>query len=251
MSHSKKMKEVDPNNPFTIPDFAEDPERILAKKMQDGNTLYKVKWRGVPEGKATWQAKNTLVGAEALIKRFEAGDAAPEDDQWEVESILRKRTFRGETLYLTKWRGWSDASNEWLTRECFADGFMVDAFEVREAIKAFRLGLAKSLQSQEFSSEFYDSVCDKEQDGNGHGSASSSNVRCSIKKSGKAVRRTIKEECEDEEDEEEDEEEEGGEEEVNGYENERKHKRLHGSQAEENIGKKKKGVSKHYKKSSR
>jgi hypothetical protein len=132
-------------------------QSILSKKLEGGNVLYKVRWEGQPESAATWQAKHTIPGCESLIARFEkANPNMIEEEQWEVESILRKRVVRGQTTYLTKWKGWSDKSNEWLTRDCFADNFLVDAFEIREAVTGFRRKITKKLEASDFDDEMYE-----------------------------------------------------------------------------------------------
>ena len=155
----KKAKKTDsPSDPFTLPEYATTAEEILGKKLQDGNPLYKVKWSGHPESYATWQARFTIEDkhAQHLMDVYDkAHPNAAEEGQWEVECILRKRSSKGQPRYLTKWKGWAHSSNEWLPRECFADDFLVDSFEISEAVKEFRYKITKKLQNNDFDESFY------------------------------------------------------------------------------------------------
>ena len=41
----------------------------------------------------------------------------PEDEQYEVESIVDHRTRRGKNQYLVHWLGWEDAQDSWVNEE--------------------------------------------------------------------------------------------------------------------------------------
>lgn len=47
-------------------------ERIIDKRIVDGQIEYFLKWKGYPESENTWEPRENLVGAPKLIKSFEA-----------------------------------------------------------------------------------------------------------------------------------------------------------------------------------
>lgn len=44
-----------------------------------------------------------------------------DDDEWEVEEVKGKQTFKGETRYLVKWAGWPSEYNQWVSEEDMAN----------------------------------------------------------------------------------------------------------------------------------
>lgn len=96
-------------------------EQILNRKLFDGKVYYKVKWVGHNE--PTWEAKENC-DCDYLIKEFEDKLKVDEildiedDDEWEVEAILDKRTTRGKVEYLVKWRGWTGEPTWELSDNC-------------------------------------------------------------------------------------------------------------------------------------
>jgi Chromo (CHRromatin Organisation MOdifier) domain len=52
----------------------------------------------------------------------------PEDNQYKVEELVRKRRIRGKVQYLVKWLGYSDIENTWEAKRDI-DPDLVAAFE--------------------------------------------------------------------------------------------------------------------------
>jgi len=50
-------------------------ESILSEKVQKGETMYLIHWRGYPVEEATWENKNNLTGAAQILKMWKASQA--------------------------------------------------------------------------------------------------------------------------------------------------------------------------------
>ena len=48
-------------------------EKILEKKEEEGNTLYKIKWKGWPMSSCTWEPVENLENIPEMLSRFEKG----------------------------------------------------------------------------------------------------------------------------------------------------------------------------------
>lgn len=82
---------------------------VIDKKLYKGQTYYKLKWADGSE--PTWELKANC-HCQLLIQKFEAAQKRraheEENDEWEVEKILDKRTnSNNEIEYLLKWRNWT------------------------------------------------------------------------------------------------------------------------------------------------
>lgn len=52
-----------------------------------------------------------------------------EEEQFEVQKILDKKTVNGEIKYLLKWKGYSDRDNSWVKESKLDCSILVAAFE--------------------------------------------------------------------------------------------------------------------------
>lgn len=106
-------------------------EEVVDKKFYQGNTYYKIKWKGWDD--PTWELEENC-HCEELIKRYEKlveeRSKDEDDDEWEVEEILAKRnTKEGRYEFLVKWKNWQGEPT-WLHEdECDTCQNMVAAFE--------------------------------------------------------------------------------------------------------------------------
>merc|ERR1719369_101543 len=143
------------NIQVTDEDSEFEVERIVDKRIVDGNTEYLVKWKGWDNEKdKTWEPEENLVGSEKLIRKYEASeskqtnskpkhdpskniivakkkkkesishqilpveDVDEEETEYEVESIVDKRVVDGVTEFLVKWKGWeSEEDRTWEPEE--------------------------------------------------------------------------------------------------------------------------------------
>lgn len=63
-----------------------------------------------------------------------------DDDEWEVEEVKGKQTFKGETRYLVKWAGWPSEYNQWVSEEDMANAKgKIRDFEQKSQQRAQRL----------------------------------------------------------------------------------------------------------------
>jgi len=154
-SQKNKLDKELGNIPVTDEDSEFEVERIVDKRIVDGNTEYLVKWKGWENEKdKTWEPEENLVGSEKLIRKYEASeskqtnskpkhdpskniivakkkkkesisqqivpveDVDEEETEYEVESIVDKRVVDGVTEFLVKWKGWeSEEDRTWEPEE--------------------------------------------------------------------------------------------------------------------------------------
>jgi hypothetical protein len=62
-----------------------------------------------------------------------------ENDEYEVEKILRKRTHKGALQYLVRWKGWGAKFDSWLPLE--------ELDHAQEVLEAFENSLPKTRSS--------------------------------------------------------------------------------------------------------
>lgn len=94
-------------------------ERVLNKKIYRGQVYYQLKWIGCKS--PSWE-KESNCHCDQLIKDYEAllkKESNDEDeDEWEVEEILKKRERNNGLEYLVKWKNW-DGEPTWVKeRDC-------------------------------------------------------------------------------------------------------------------------------------
>ena len=56
-------------------------------------------------------------------------------DEYEIEEIREKRTFKGKIHYLIKWTGWPSEYNQWVPEDDMNAPRMIQAFEKAEKRK--------------------------------------------------------------------------------------------------------------------
>jgi len=137
MSSKKKVKEVEEEEEYVV-------EKIINKKIQNGKTLYFLKWKGYDDVDNTWEPEENLDCPE-MIREFEENyskkekdtametkkrklngteeksDAAPakkkvEDDRprgfdrgLDPDRIIGATDSSGELMFLIKWKGCDEA----------------------------------------------------------------------------------------------------------------------------------------------
>ncbi len=68
---SSRTASVQTKTPVSDQEY--EVERIVAKKIKNGQVLYKVKWIGYPLSDCTFETIENLEGSKKLVKLFEAG----------------------------------------------------------------------------------------------------------------------------------------------------------------------------------
>jgi len=109
-SSSKRVRDFD--------DETYEVEQILNKKIYKGQNYYQLKWAGCE--KPTWEPESSC-HCDKLIKDYEKRikvmSADENEDEWEVEKILDKRTLPNKRVeYLVKWKNW-DGEDQWIDEE--------------------------------------------------------------------------------------------------------------------------------------
>ena len=91
-------------------------EEVLKKRHRKGKVEYYVKWKNYEEW--TWEPLDNLLNAKSLIEKFNAGEAESsatksdkgneEDEEYEVEEVLKKRHRKGKVQYYVKWKNYEE-----------------------------------------------------------------------------------------------------------------------------------------------
>jgi len=86
-------------------------EKILKKRHKKGNVEYYVKWKNYEEW--TWEPVDNLANIPEMIEKFEKAQEreeieAPETEEYEVESVLKKRHRKGKVEYYVKWKNYEE-----------------------------------------------------------------------------------------------------------------------------------------------
>ena len=83
-------------------------EQVLNRKLYKGRLYYKLKWRGSNE--PTWEWIDNCDSIKHLIqdyeRQIELHSKDEDENEWEVEEILKKRVRKGQVEYLVKWKNW-------------------------------------------------------------------------------------------------------------------------------------------------
>ena len=91
-------------------------EEVLKKRHRKGKVEYYVKWKNYEEW--TWEPLDNLLNAKSLIEKFNAAEAESsatksdkgneEDEEYEVEEVLKKRHRKGKVQYYVKWKNYEE-----------------------------------------------------------------------------------------------------------------------------------------------
>lgn len=82
-------------------------EKVLNKKVYLGKVYYKLKWAGYDS--PTWEVEENC-SCDKLIEEYERlverQSNDEDEDEWEVEEIVKKRERNNEVEYLVRWKNW-------------------------------------------------------------------------------------------------------------------------------------------------
>merc|ERR1712079_914709 len=91
-------------------------EEELKKRHRKGKVEYYVKWKNYEEW--TWEPLDNLLKAKSLIEKFNAAETESsatksdkrneEDEEYEVEEVLKKRHRKGKVQYYVKWKNYEE-----------------------------------------------------------------------------------------------------------------------------------------------
>ena len=111
-----------------IPEHEEyEVEKVLKKRTRKGKKEYFVKWKNYDE--TTWEPMENLQNAINLIEKFDNDQdkEIPEQAEYEVEKVLKKRTRKGKEEYFVKWKNFDETTWEPLNHLTNAKN-LIDAF---------------------------------------------------------------------------------------------------------------------------
>uniref|UniRef100_A0A6G1SE94 Heterochromatin protein 1 n=1 Tax=Aceria tosichella TaxID=561515 RepID=A0A6G1SE94_9ACAR len=104
-------------------------ERVVDKKVYKDKIYYKLKWVGWDE--PTWELAENC-SCDLLIQQYEKlveeQSKDEDEDEWEVEEILKSRSKNNETEYLVRWKNW-DGEPEWVKEKDCTCVNLIAAFE--------------------------------------------------------------------------------------------------------------------------
>ena len=102
-------------------------EKVLKKRTRKGKKEYFVKWKNYDE--TTWEPMENLQNALNLIEKFDndLDKEIPEQPEYEVEKVLKKRTRKGKDEYFVKWKNFDETTWEPLNHLANAKN-LIDAF---------------------------------------------------------------------------------------------------------------------------
>jgi len=102
-------------------------EKVLKKRTRKGKKEYFVKWKNYDE--TTWEPMENLQNAINLIEIFDndLDKEMPEQPEYEVEKVLKKRTRKGKEEYFVKWKNFDETTWEPLNHLANAKN-LIDAF---------------------------------------------------------------------------------------------------------------------------
>jgi len=113
-------------------------EEVLKKRHRKGKVQYYVKWKNYEEW--TWEPLDNLVNAKSLIEKFDAAETESSatksneenEEEYEVEKVLKKRHRKGKVQYYVKWKNYEEWTWEPLDNLLNAKS-LIDKFEAAEA----------------------------------------------------------------------------------------------------------------------
>ena len=96
---------------------------MLAKSKTGKTVYYLVKWKGFSDDANTWQKRQDIYPE--LVDNFEADFVYHRGNRIGIE-LVDKRSRRGKTEYLVKWKGRPVSENSWemasnISPECIRD----------------------------------------------------------------------------------------------------------------------------------
>lgn len=116
-----------------------------------GTIYYRVRWENYSAKDDTWQPKemlncNDLLKSyhdslnESILKREEAKLEALEkakksNGEFEVESIVDSKTFKGKTKYLVRWKNYDQSDDTWQAEETLNCPELIRAFNKKSPAK--------------------------------------------------------------------------------------------------------------------
>lgn len=140
----KKKLERENKDVYTV-------ESILDHRRLHGKIYYRVRWEGYTSKDDTWQVKESLNCNELLkkyhdelneniLKREEEKLKAREqakkaNNEYEVEAIMDKRTTKGKTKYLIRWRGFDESDDTWEPEETLNCPDLIRSFNKKKGNK--------------------------------------------------------------------------------------------------------------------
>ena len=125
--------------------------KIIDHRRSKGTTFYRVRWENYSSKDDTWQAKESLSCNELLkeyhdnlnqeiLSREEAKlkaqvKAKSSNNEYEVESIMNKKTIKGKVKYLIRWKGWEESDDTWEPEETLSCPELIKAFNKKGKVK--------------------------------------------------------------------------------------------------------------------
>jgi len=117
----KNFEKAQPSEEKEEPKTEEyEVEEVLKKRHRKGKVEYYVKWKNYEEW--TWEPRSNLENAKVLIERFEqekkqepesdSKQKTPNNYDYEVEKVLKKRNRKGKVEYLVKWKNFNESTWE-------------------------------------------------------------------------------------------------------------------------------------------
>lgn len=140
--------------------FSFQVESIIDHRRLHGKVYYRVRWEGYTSKDDTWQVKESLNCNELLkkyhdelneniLKREEEklkamNQAKKANNEYEVEAIINKRTIKGKTKYLIRWKGFEESDDTWEPEETLNCPDLIRAFNKKKGNKKEAIKIKKS-----------------------------------------------------------------------------------------------------------
>jgi hypothetical protein len=150
-----------------------------------GKIYYRLRWDGYTSKDDTWQVKESL-NCNDLLKQYHENlnedilkreeqkikakeNAKKHNNEYEVESIIASRSFKGKTKYRIRWKGFEESEDTWEPEEALSCIDLIRAFKKKNTSLKKKAAVKKTGKKRK---NYSDSDEEDDSDDSDYGTAS-------------------------------------------------------------------------------